>query len=156
MSVVTLDRPASRFLGLPWTGPYTAIGEVQALWRTVAARRHELGGADGASHFVRACHARRSECTVWVGIEPLGQMPPPLGMHEFLLMPQRYAVFHHRGPMHTVTQTYSRAFAKLRENGLCRDLGTLWLEIYDDRYLPFRDDEARATNEFDLLLAIEA
>jgi len=70
-------------------------------------------------------------------------------------MPQRYAQFAHHGPMSRVTQTYSKAFAQLREQGVRRDLGTLWLELYDDRYLPFRDEPERDANAYEILLAIE-
>lgn len=42
-----------------------------------------------------------------------------------------------------------------RTSRLGRDLVTPWLELYDERYLPFRDLPERDANACEILLAIE-
>lgn len=155
MSLNIEAREASWFTGLGWTGPYAAAHEVPALWRDLAARLEELDPSARTGRFLGPCHARRSEFTVYAGVGTAAPIAVPPGMRSFLLMPQRYARFAHHGPMSRVTQTYSKAFAQLREQGVRRDLGTLWLELYDDRYLPFRDAPERDANAYEILLAIE-
>jgi len=155
MSLAIVSRQASHFVGLPWTGPYTKVQDIQRLWRQFGERLGELDASARCSRYISPCHARRSECTVYVGVEVQQPIAVPDGMCTFLLLPQRYAQFAHQGPMARVTQTYSKALAQLREQGIRRDLGTLWLELYDDRYVPFRDPPERDLNACDILLAIE-
>lgn len=155
MSFSLVSRQASHFVGLPWTGPYAKAAEIPLLWRQFGERLHELDASVGRSRYVSPCHARRSEFTVYVGVEAPQPIAVPDGMVTFLLLPQRYAQFAHQGPMAAVTQTYSRAFAQLREHGVRRDLAVLWLELYDDRYVPFRDAPECPGNACDILLAIE-
>lgn len=156
LPVLTLVGPEAHFISA-MSPDANNLKIIPPLWRTLFARRAELGPAldkysYGACRLLPASQrTREDEIEYLAGVSLKPDAPVPAGMGRWTVPASMYAMFTHRGPISNLSETinYVHGAWLPRSNYDYGPFGTE-LERYDERF-----GEGGEGSELDFLLAIK-